>query len=59
MKVPPEATLNATPGLYKYDVQFTMSSGDVYTPLRGTLNIHEDQTREVLTTEEETTEEET
>ena len=47
VRIPPSATLAATPGLYKYDVELVMSGGDVYTPLHGSLRIHEDQTREV------------
>ena len=46
VRVPPSATLNAVPGLYKYDVQLTIGS-DIYTPLHGSLRIVEDQTREV------------
>ena len=43
--------LSAAPGLYKYDVQLKVASGedaDVYTPLRGALRLLEDQTREVM-----------
>lgn len=42
-RVPPEATFNAVPGLYNYDVQFE-TDDDVYTPLIGKLEILNDVT---------------
>lgn len=42
-RVPPEATFNATPGMYNYDVQF-VTALDVYTPLIGKLEIINDVT---------------
>lgn len=47
--IPASATQGATPGMYKYDVQFKMSNDEIYTPLIGTFKLIEDQTREVLT----------
>lgn len=46
--IPPSATVEATPGVYKYDVQFKMSDGKIHTPLNGNFRLIEDQTREVL-----------
>ena len=47
-RIPPEATREAQPGGYKYDIQFDMADGDVFTPLLGMLRICEDQTREAV-----------
>lgn len=47
--IPASATQGATPGIYKYDVQFKMSDSKIYTLLIGTFKLIEDQTREVLT----------
>lgn len=44
IRVAPADTASLAPGLYEYDVQFTVS-GDVYTPLRGTLKLIADVTR--------------
>ena len=46
IRIPPSATAQAAAGLYKYDVQLTVGN-DIYTPLRGTLRLYEDQTRAV------------
>ena len=43
VRVPPEATAKATPGVYHYDVEFTFGD-DVYTPLFGDLIIVQDVT---------------
>ena len=45
VRVAPADTATVTPGLYDYDLQFTVgSSSDVYTPLIGKLRIHPDVT---------------
>ena len=45
VRVAPADTATVTPGLYDYDLQFTVSSSsDVYTPLIGKLRLHPDVT---------------
>ena len=47
ISIPPSASRSAAPGLYKYDIQFRMASGAIYTLVIGTFRLLEDQTREV------------
>lgn len=44
VRVAPSMTVNASPGSYNYDVEFTFGS-DVYTPILGKLNITADMSR--------------
>lgn len=44
VRVAPEDTANVTPGVYNYDLEITVGD-DVYTILRGTLQLFRDETR--------------
>ena len=44
VRIPPSATADAKPGQYDYDVEFTIGD-DVYTVMRGILNLYKDQSR--------------
>lgn len=43
VRVAPADTATKTPGLYHYDLEFTIGS-NVYTPMKGTLRMHMDVT---------------
>ena len=43
--IPPEVSRRFRPGVYRYDVEFTLPNGNIRTYLKGTLRISEDTSR--------------